>query len=86
MVEFHVQEYANREKILMGLANSGYKISVVERPDPNKYLGKLYYIQVDDTEKSEIHQIVVNVVNPKGIDVPSFAKCLSEAIKRKEIQ
>lgn len=47
MVELLIQNYQDREKIIIGLVNNGFKVSVVERPDPNKYLGKLYYVCVE---------------------------------------
>ena len=51
MVKLLIQNYQDREKIVIGLINNGFKVSIVERPDPNKYLGKLYYVCVEAPEK-----------------------------------
>ena len=47
MVEFHVQSSSDREKIIIGLVNSGHTVKVVEKPDTKRYLGILYYVQVE---------------------------------------
>lgn len=54
MVEFKIQAYVDREKLVMALVNSGYKVKVVTKPRPNKYLQVDYFVQVEeDNEKSE---------------------------------
>lgn len=45
MIELHIQNYDDREKMIMSLVNSGYMVKVVEKLDPSNQLSKLYYVK-----------------------------------------
>jgi hypothetical protein len=53
MIEFKINNWLDREKVLIGLANSGYKVKVVEKvsPSPKYYGAKDFYVQVEIEEE-----------------------------------
>jgi hypothetical protein len=77
MIELKVQNYADREKIIVALVNSGYSVKVVERAHPIKYLQPEHFVQVLE----DVSIPNVTIVTPS----PTDASALAEAM-RKEMQ
>lgn len=55
MIELHIQNYDDREKMIMSLVNSGYMVKVVEKLDPSNQLTKLYYVQFTNDSINKKH-------------------------------
>lgn len=61
MIELLIQNYNDREKMIMSLVNSGYTVKLIEKPDPKKHSGKLHYVQITDGSPIEKYEKVKNL-------------------------
>lgn len=47
VIEFKIQNGTDRERMVLALANSGYKVVVSKRKHPTLYLQNDYFVQVE---------------------------------------
>lgn len=79
MVEFKIQAYADREKMVMALANSGYTVKVVERDHPTRYLSKEYFVQVLGSDNTVVIPDAIYQTKPVS---PSDASEFAEQVRK----
>lgn len=44
--EYKIQAWKDREALIVAFANSGYKVKVIERDDPDNYGQTNFFVQV----------------------------------------
>lgn len=53
-IKIKVQYGADRERMVLALANNGYSVRVVEEDDPKLIIGKNYYVEFEADDRVSV--------------------------------